>query len=84
VGYYFHDVNICTSTSTTQARTTAMSSTATTRRGRWYTASVQAQRIFQHLNAKIEYERMEIDEVDEAYVLWLTVRLASEEFCLQG
>lgn len=27
---------------------------------------------FEHLNAKIEYELMDIDEVDDSYVLWLT------------
>lgn len=27
---------------------------------------------FEHLNAKVEYELMDIDEVDDAYVLWLT------------
>jgi hypothetical protein len=27
---------------------------------------------FEHLNAKIEYELMDIDELDDAYVLWLT------------
>ena len=27
---------------------------------------------FEHLNTKIEYERMEIDELDESYVLWFT------------
>jgi hypothetical protein len=28
--------------------------------------------LFDHLNAKVEYELMDIDEVDDAYVLWLT------------
>ena len=25
-----------------------------------------------HLNVNVEYEKMDIDEVDNAYVLWLT------------
>jgi hypothetical protein len=26
----------------------------------------------EHINVNIEYEKMDIDEVDDAYVLWLT------------
>lgn len=71
VGYYFHDVdlhvdfdnigpnngNVFNSSSSSEALTYGVGAGVT---------------LFGHLNTKVEYEFFDIDEVDDAYALWLT------------
>ena len=71
VGYYFHDVdvhvdfdnvgpnngNVFNSSSSSEALTYGVGAGVT---------------FFGHLNTKVEYEFFDIDEVDDAYALWLT------------
>jgi OmpA-OmpF porin, OOP family len=71
VGYYFHDVdvhvdfdnigpnngNVFDSEESSEALVAGVGAGVT---------------FFEHLNAKVEYEYFDIDEVDDAYALWLT------------
>jgi OOP family OmpA-OmpF porin len=71
VGYYFHDVdvhvdfdnigpnngNVFDSSNSSEALTYGVGAGVT---------------LFERLNAKVEYEFFDIDEVDDAYALWLT------------
>jgi len=71
VGYYFHDVNLHVDFDNIGPNNGDVFDSDDSGEALVYGVGAGAT-FFQHLNAKIEYERMEIDEVDEAYVLWLT------------
>ena len=71
VGYYFHDVNIEVDLENIGSGDGDVIESDDN--GEAFVFRVGAGvTFFQHLNAQIEYELMDIDEVDDAYVLWLT------------
>lgn len=71
VGYYFHDVNVQVDLENVGPGDGDVFESDDS--GEAFVYGVGAGvTLFQRLNAKIEYELMEIDEVEDAYVLWLT------------
>jgi hypothetical protein len=71
VGYYFHDVNLHVDFDNIGPNNGDVFDSDDSGEAFVYGVGAGAT-FFQRLNAKIEYELMEIDEVDDAYVLWLT------------
>jgi hypothetical protein len=71
VGYYFHDVDIAVDFDNVGSGNGDVVESGSSGEALVYGVGAGAT-FFQHLNAKIEYELMDIDEVDDAYVLWLT------------
>ena len=71
VGYYFHDVDLTVDLENVGSGDGDVIESDDSAEALVYGVGAGVT-FFQHLNAKIEYERMEIDEVDDAYVLWLT------------
>ena len=71
VGYYFHDVNLHVDFDNIGPNNGDVFDSDDSGEALVYGVGAGAT-FFEHLNAKVEYERMEIDEVDDAYVLWLT------------
>lgn len=71
VGYYFHDVNLHVDLDNVGSGNGDVIESDDN--GEAFVYGVGAGvTFFEHLNAKVEYELMDIDEVDDAYVLWLT------------
>lgn len=71
VGYYFHDVNIQVDLENIGAGDGDVIESDESGEALVYGVGAGVT-LFQRLNAKIEYELMDIDEVEDAYVLWLT------------
>ena len=71
VGYYFHDVDLHVDFDNIGPNNGDVFDSEDSGEAFVYGVGAGAT-FFQRLNAKIEYELMEIDEVDDAYVLWLT------------
>ena len=71
VGYYFHDIDLHVDFDNVGAGNGDVFDSDES--GEAFVYGVGAGVTFiQHLNVQIEYELMDIDEVDDAYVLWLT------------
>ncbi|HEY4370089.1 MAG TPA: outer membrane beta-barrel protein [Steroidobacteraceae bacterium] len=71
VGYYFHDVDVKVDLDNVGSGNGNVIESDNS--GEAFVYGVGAGvTFFDHLNAKVEYELMDIDEVDDAYVLWLT------------
>jgi OOP family OmpA-OmpF porin len=71
VGYYFHDVNLNVDFDNIGPNNGDVFESDDN--GEAFVYGIGAGvTFFQHLNVKVEYELMDIDEVDDAYVLWLT------------
>jgi hypothetical protein len=71
-GYYFHDVDIGVDFDNVGSGNGDVIESENSGEAFVYGVGAGATFFEQRLNAKIEYELMEIDEVDDAYVLWLT------------
>jgi hypothetical protein len=71
VGYYFHDVQVHVDLENVGSGDGDVIDRDDNGEALVYGIGAGAT-FFEHLNAKIEYELMDIDEVDDAYVLWLT------------
>ena len=71
VGYYLHDVNLHVDFDNIGPNNGDVFDSDDSGEAVVYGIGAGAT-FFQRLNAKIEYELMDIDEVDDAYVLWLT------------
>jgi hypothetical protein len=70
-GYYFHDVNLHVDFDNIGPNNGDVFDSDDNGEAFVYGIGAGAT-FFQHLNVKVEYELMDIDEVDDAYVLWLT------------
>jgi hypothetical protein len=70
-GYYFHDVNLHVDFDNIGPNNGDVFDSDESGEAFVYGVGAGAT-FFQHLNVKVEYELMDIDEVDDAYVLWLT------------
>jgi hypothetical protein len=71
IGYYFHDIDLHVDFDNVGAGNGDVFDSDES--GEAFVYGVGAGVTFiQHLNVQIEYELMDIDEVDDAYVLWLT------------
>ena len=71
VGYYFHDVDLTVDFDNIGANNGDVFESDESGEAVVYGVGAGVTFI-EHLNVKIEYELMDIDEVDDAYVLWLT------------
>lgn len=71
VGYYFHDVNVQVDRHNVGSSNGDVFNSDSSGEALVYGAGIGFT-FFDHLNAKVEYELMEIDELDDAHVLWLT------------
>ena len=71
VGYYFHDVTIDVDWDNAGSGNGDVLDTDDS--GEAFTYGVGAGVTFlEHINAKLEYESLDIDELEDTYVLWLT------------
>jgi hypothetical protein len=71
LGYYFHDVNLHVDFDNIGPNNGDVFDSDDS--GEAFVYGVGAGVTFlEHINAQVEYEVMDIDEVDDAYVLWLT------------
>lgn len=71
IGYYFHDVNFHVNFDNVGPGNGDVFDSDNNGEALVYGVGAGVT-FFEHLNTKIEYERMEIDELDESYVLWFT------------
>jgi hypothetical protein len=71
VGYYFHDIDLHVDFDNVGAGNGDVFDSDESGEALVYGVGAGVTFI-QHLNVQIEYELMDIDEVDDAYVLWLT------------
>jgi opacity protein-like surface antigen len=71
VGYYFHDVDLHVDFDNVGSGNGDVLDSDNNGEALVYGVGAGVT-FFQHLNVKVEYELMDIDEVDDAYVLWLT------------
>jgi opacity protein-like surface antigen len=71
VGYYFHDVEVHVDFDNIGPNNGDVFDSDESAEA--FTAGVGAGvTFFEHLNAKLEYEYMDVDQVEDAYTLWLT------------
>ena len=71
VGYYFHDVDLQVDFNNIGANNGNVFESDNS--GEAFVYGVGAGVTFiDHINVNVEYEKMDIDKVDDAYVLWLT------------
>lgn len=71
IGYYFHDIDLHVDFDNVGANNGDVLDSDNS--GEAFVYGVGAGVTFiEHLNVNVEYEKMDIDEVDDAYVLWLT------------
>lgn len=71
LGYYFHDVDVTVDLENTGSGDGDVLESSDNGEALVYGVGAGVT-FLEHINAKIEYELMDIDEVDDAYVLWLT------------
>lgn len=71
VGYYFHDVDLTVDLEGVGSGDGDVLESSDNGEAPVYGVGAGVT-LFDHLNAKIEYELMDIDDFDDAYVLWLT------------
>jgi hypothetical protein len=71
LGYYFHDVDLHVDFDNVGPNNGNVFDSSNSSEALTYGVGVGIT-LFEHLNTKVEYEFFDIDEVDDAYALWLT------------
>jgi len=71
LGYYYHDVDLHVDFDNVGPNNGNVFDSSSSSEAVTYGVGVGVT-LFEHLNTKIEYEFFDIDEVDDAYALWLT------------